>query len=826
MNRVNLYENAVSRLAAHSDTIGRLAQDNGGFSAIVAAFESKDAEAFRWVLERLGFLPQCDLICEWVRVKLCVLRCIEVCGVPREKGQTPDFERFAHAVVKLASHEKQLRRAVDAVSCGDGSEYRAAIGELELQEFCHLLCYWICSVVYGSVCEVVCSPDRVRLPDAVNQIRRAGEVMARVISNERTLGAISNSAIGLNCVTLQSTLDEAGLLNECEIICAIVCTWRCVLVCGELCDFRQPILTAADAVEEARSFALASRQLANQPRALGDLVSAVAGRDAKTYSEIVSRFGLEPYCQQVCAWVCAVVCYEFCICVCPNEAQHPWFTTVGSFDIYSDIGASGKTNKAVPLDGGSPGGGPNYAFFDCLQLGGFCPAFSPTSPGTPMQYRFLFSNVSTTLTAAISAFQTTVSVASSANAPATPFNIAVGSAGATGETMTVTGIAGTTWTVTRGQEGSTAISATAGAKVWINPAPIKDNLVCQVEAGSRTINWPQNIGGLASASLAETFQTVIVASAPTPPDPTPPAPGTPWVGPSAHYIQPDPNGWVAVDPNAIGGGFQVLMGFDTTQPPAAPGGDPLPDPVGTPGGTPAGSPVPAVNQKVGTDMAIIFQATRTTVSTVDYSNSLNEIHVNNWSEVNNLWFLEFTTGGAGCCTPIADTLSVQFTVDHEELDSNWSLVISSCATIPPPGGNITPSVTTASTTTTALSSAISSSQTSINVLSSAGFPSTPFIVTVGSEIIAVTGVSGTTWTVERGTEGTTAAAASAGATVTNNAGVTLDPIRGGWGTIVKDTSTWTDCSYTVTLFTTPLLTTGLLDRPTTPNPLTFCICGQ
>jgi hypothetical protein len=442
-----------------------------------------------------------------------------------------------------------------------------------------------------------------------------------------------------------------------------------------------------------------------------------------------------------------------------------------------------------------------------------------------MQYRFLFSNVPTTLTANISAFQTTISVASSAGAPATPFNVSVGIAGATGETMTVTAIAGTTWTVTRGQEGTTAAAAATGAKVWINPAPITGALVCQVEAGTRTINWPQNVAGIASAALVSTFQTVIIANAPTPPDPTPPAPGAAWVGPSAHYITPDVNGWLTVDPNAIGGGFQVLMGFDTTQPQAAPGGDPLPDPIGTPGGTPAGNPVPAGSQKVGTDMSIIFQATRTTVTTVDYSNSLNEIHVNNWSEVNNLWFLEFTTGGAGCCTPIADTLSVQFTVDHEELGSNWSLIISSCATIPPPGGNITPSVTTASTTTTTLSSAITSSQTSLNVLGSAGFPSTPFTVTVGSEILAVTAVAGTTWTVQRGVEDTTAAAAPAGATVTNNAGVTIDPVRGGWGTIVEDTSTWTDCSYTVTLFTTPLLTTGLLDRPTQPNPLTFCICG-
>ena len=47
------FDDVVSRLASQSDAIGRLAQDSGGFSAVVAAFESKDASAFRWVLDRL-----------------------------------------------------------------------------------------------------------------------------------------------------------------------------------------------------------------------------------------------------------------------------------------------------------------------------------------------------------------------------------------------------------------------------------------------------------------------------------------------------------------------------------------------------------------------------------------------------------------------------------------------------------------------------------------------------------------------------------------------------------------------------------------------------
>src|SRR5271168_571076 len=104
MSNVNLYEDAVSRLAAQSDAVGRLAQDSGGFAAVIAAFESKDANAFRWVLERLEMLPYCELICEWVRIKLCALRCAEICLPHRAQKEVPNLHKFANAAVKLASN--------------------------------------------------------------------------------------------------------------------------------------------------------------------------------------------------------------------------------------------------------------------------------------------------------------------------------------------------------------------------------------------------------------------------------------------------------------------------------------------------------------------------------------------------------------------------------------------------------------------------------------------------------------------------------------------------------------------------------------------------
>ena len=675
MNNPFSIDTVVSRLASQSDAVGRLAQDSGGFAAVVAAFESKDPNAFRWVLDRLEMLPYCELICEWVRVKMCVLRCFEICGPPPE--EIPSLEKFANAAVKLASNEKLLRRVVDAVSCGDRDAYSAAIQEGELREFCHLICHWVCSIIYRRVCEVVCRPTPGTIYDAASEIRASGKVIASLLANKKAFSTISEAAVALNCVTLQSSIQDAGFGPNCEVICCFICLWRCVWACREACGIRRPEPTGVYGVEEARTFALAARQLASQPRALGDLASAVAKRDAKAYSEIVSRFGLGPYCYQLCGWVCSVICYEFCICVCPNNFLHPWFLNVGDFSILP--GADIDTTTGLTLHPENGHGGPSFAFFANLSLGGLCPKVDPAHTSAPMAYRFLFQPAGA----------------------ATPTPIA---------SSYVYGING----------------------------------VSGVFVGYRYTLWHGNPNTLQKVWITGTGVT----------SPTPPL-FTPSPTPPDHYIVPDANGWVEVDQNALDDAFDgYLMGFSSDV--AFPGGPPAP-------GVPAGTAVPAANQRIGVNAAIIFQATR--VSTIlavnggaapDYTNQLDTIHINNWTEVNELNFEEFATG---CCTPIDQTLHVEFTVDHEELNAGtWSLTITSCCSASAPG-NITP-------------------------------PYPPAPLPPGYTVIFTAGD------------------------------------RGASGTILEDTSTWGNCSYTVELATTPKLTTGLIDRSTLPNTLTFAICNH
>ncbi len=784
MSNVSSNEDVVSRLAAQSDAVGRLAQDSGAFAAAVAAFESKDPDAFRWVLNHQEMLPYCELICYWVRVKMCVLRCFEVCGLPQEKVTPVNLQQFAGAIVQLASNDTLLRRVVDSVSCGDGDDYRAAINELKLNDYCHLLCHWVCAIIYRRVCERVCTPIREPLADAASEIRAASRVFAKLGENEKSLQEISKAAVALDCGLLGSSIQSAGFGPWGETICCWICVWWCAYACREVCGVPDPARIEVDDIEEARNFALASRKIASQPRALGDLVQAVRNRDAKAYGEIVARYGLGPYCYQLCAWVCGGICYEFCICVCPPSAYPPAFTQVGLFEIYSEIDpATGLTSTSQPPSPKMPyGGGPKFAFYEQLQLTGYCPIYSPTDPGVQMMYRFLYSTVATSLAAGIDATQTFITVAPGGPVPATGSNISVCNNGTpstneTAEIMTVTSTAGTTWNVNRAQEGTTAAPSPAGALVGLNPTPITGNLVSPVQwIGNRPYAglWPTNLAGIAGPSVSGWSEAVWVvpnnyqppAPSPNPgtvpPDPPPPTSGATWY-PPVHYITPDPNGWVPVDENLSLPSVSVLLGFDTTQPGVVPGGCELTSGscFGGPGGAPAGTAVPSGNQEIGTDLTIIFQATRVTVPTpADYSNSLCRIHVNNWAEVNNLWLVEFGVGG--CCNPIDETLSVQFTVDHEMMYSGgWTLAITSES-----GG------------TTCSPSAPGN-------LISVPPPSPP--------------ISGVTFT--------------AGG-------------RGASGTIVENTTAWINCSYQVWLTTRPGLTTGSSDDLGETNLLTFCICGH
>ncbi|HTE01997.1 MAG TPA: hypothetical protein VK668_22065 [Mucilaginibacter sp.] len=79
-------------------------------------------------------------------------------------------------------------------------------------------------------------------------------------------------------------------------------------------------------------------------------------------------------------------CVNLCVKDGPGISDVPWFTSVGYFNITSQITASGKTLAAV-----SSAGGVDFGFFGSVKLGGYATKKVPTASASALWYRFLYS---------------------------------------------------------------------------------------------------------------------------------------------------------------------------------------------------------------------------------------------------------------------------------------------------------------------------------------------------------------------------------------------------------------------------------------------------
>ncbi|HVN54393.1 MAG TPA: hypothetical protein VMT46_08690 [Anaerolineaceae bacterium] len=594
-----------------SDALGRIAQDENAFRLLVESFRAQDYETFHDLLGRYQLGDRCDLVCNWLCSKECVLICFELCGPPPQEPVNFGLREYGEVIARITADEEVLESLVGAVIERDERAFQSIVEKLGVQRFCHYICHWICTIRCRLICEILCAPANplylIGSPHLEEAIQQASSFIARLAADPGTLEIVEKGVLARNCDIVRPALERAGFQGSCRWVCEWICSWRCVRVCLLLCRPYPPVRIERE-FDEIYAFAGAVAGLVKQPELTARLVDAVESENADAYAGLVKELGFTRYCHQLCHWLCYLSCWRFCVCICPPPRPHPWFTHVGHFHIYGDIDSgTGLTNKAVLSHGG-----PNYGFFDCLELRGFCPADSPTSPGIGMRYRFLYER--------------------------------------------------------------------GGSRT-----PLVGSLLCPVIVGSRTIFWDVNGTG-----LEETFQTVMIAGSGATPDPTPPPvvpPGTPWGPPPTHVIVPDVDGWITVDPNALGNSFNgALIGFNSPVP--FPGGDPMP-------GVSAGAQVPNANLKNGVDIAIIFEATRVggPVSPPDFTNSLSRIHINNWNVVALLDLLQFHSGGtSNPCSPLTTDLDVEYTTDHE-LMASWSLTLETAASPAPviswPSGTFT-----------------------------------------------------------------------------------------------------------------------------------------
>ncbi len=321
--------------------------DEDRFRALFDAFRAFDRESFRRLLAEAQVLERCEVICEWLCSKECVLLCLELCGPPPET--VPGLSEFAAVAVRVGTDRELAVRLAAAVSDRDPQAFRALVDELEAGPFCHLLCHWACIVRCELVCRVLCPPPPAGpgLGDLAEALTAAGLAISRLMENKQAFAEAVAAAEDEDCERLRAAVSSAGLVNDqCQLICRWICAWRCLRVCLELCPV--PLPETAAGLSEAFRFAQVAARLAAEPGNAERLIAAaVASPPAPArWRELLDELELTPYCIQLCHWICELVCHRFCVCVCPPSSAAV-FTKIGSlfyeFDVASGLGGNGLT---------------------------------------------------------------------------------------------------------------------------------------------------------------------------------------------------------------------------------------------------------------------------------------------------------------------------------------------------------------------------------------------------------------------------------------------------------------------------------------------------
>ncbi|HKS95280.1 MAG TPA: hypothetical protein VJV74_04005 [Terriglobia bacterium] len=364
-------QQVVTGLTNAGKAMGLLAQDDTVFRALVDAFRAADAESFQRLLGQFK-IPDCELVCFWLRSKEIVLECLELCGPPREAITAEDIPALAELVVKITSDEELVERLADAVRDRDSKGFASLINQLRAQKYCHLLCHWALIVRWRLVCEIVCSPRPVPVRELDEELAAAGAAVGGLLRDKARLATVIKAAVAFDCATLNSVFGQQG---DCFYLCEWICSWRCILVCLPFCR-PFPLLTDTS-IEEMRAFAQAAARLAAKEGAYASLVDAVLAQNAEAFATLVKQLEVAPFCLQLCHWICFTLCRLFCICVCPPQNLFPQFTSIGGYDYLSNINSA--------LGGNGLTIGDNRAFFDTLRLNGI---LTQTLFGLPMEYRF------------------------------------------------------------------------------------------------------------------------------------------------------------------------------------------------------------------------------------------------------------------------------------------------------------------------------------------------------------------------------------------------------------------------------------------------------
>jgi len=580
-----------------------------------------------------------------------------------------DLLEEAQLVGQLGKTQKTFISAYEAFRVGDRKGFQAVLKRLGLLTRCHLVCEWIRIKECVFVCLQLCGPPKpvTRAPDP----RLLAEAIVRITSNEKALRQLVQAIEKPDKAAYQRLVKQYKLEPICHFFCHWVCYVRYQLMCRWVCD--PVIVERPDLAAELQAAGNAMRAMLERKQVFDALASASLDGDAAKLGSIVQDAELAIFCRWICSFWCSWRCVLVCLTICrefPLPAIENPLTEAYAFAV--EVGKLAGEPAQLEALSAAVGAGDAKAFAAqidqlklqryCVQLchwlcfvrcRRFCFLWCPPIYNHPWFTHVGDFNIDTDIDPGTGLTNKAV-IGHGGTAHGGPGYGFFGN-------LVLRGFCPKTHPTT-GEPMAYRFRYDQGG----GPKPMTGvGVVSDVRVGYRYILW---MGFLRKQDLWVSAN---------PPPPPPPGPFPP-----PHYLVPDPQGWVYVDPDAQDDGFDGdLMGFRSDV--VFPGGD------ATPAGLTAGSAVSAGQRKNGIDTAIHFQATRVgTIGAVnggaspDFHNDLSKIHIDNWNEVSLLELQEFINPGATPCTPLTNDLHVLYTTDHE-LMADWFIDMVTSATVVP-----------------------------------------------------------------------------------------------------------------------------------------------
>ena len=152
-------EEPLTEIGNWLEGLAAVARDEATLTKAQDAVLKQDVKSFHAVLQGVGVLRLCIILCRWFCYWNCVRICFIVCReIPRVDLEIPQLREFALALARLGTDEKALTRVNEALVREDRQAWDTIIGELKLSRFCYYVCQWICYTRCELYCWFFCPP--------------------------------------------------------------------------------------------------------------------------------------------------------------------------------------------------------------------------------------------------------------------------------------------------------------------------------------------------------------------------------------------------------------------------------------------------------------------------------------------------------------------------------------------------------------------------------------------------------------------------------------------------------------------------------------------